>query len=185
MFIGQKIRALRQERKMKLIDLAEKTGVQIATLSRMEHGKMTGTLSSHIKIAKALQVELTDLYKDLVESQRLSPDLKTPSKPQVETASLNTKVSLEMLTTNVLNKKMAPVMLLIDPGGKTKKEKEAPGSEKFLFVIKGKVAVKIGDELFRLKTNDSLYFDASIPYSIANQENTGARVLSITTPVSL
>jgi len=185
MIIGQQIRALRQERKMKLVDLAEKTGIQIATLSRMEHGKMTGTLSSHIKIARALQIELTDLYKDLVASQKLAPDLKTAPKPRADAASFNNKASFEILTTNVLQKKMAPVMILIEPEGKTKKGKGIPGSETFLFVIKGKISVKIGDERFQLKANDSLYFDASLPHQIENQENSGARILSITTPVSL
>lgn len=59
--IGQTIKKLRVDRKIKLIELAEKTGIQIATLSRIEHGKMIGSVVSHAKIAKALDLELSDL----------------------------------------------------------------------------------------------------------------------------
>ena len=54
MFIGQRIKQLREAQKMTLTELSEKSGVQLATLSRMENMKMTGTLESHIAIAQTL-----------------------------------------------------------------------------------------------------------------------------------
>ena len=40
----------------------------MATLSRIENGKMTGTLDSHTNIAAALEISLPVLYKDLAYS---------------------------------------------------------------------------------------------------------------------
>ena len=65
MYVGDRIKGLRKEKKLKLKELAEKSGVQIATLSRIEHKKMTGTLDSHAKIAQALGVDVTELYREL------------------------------------------------------------------------------------------------------------------------
>jgi transcriptional regulator with XRE-family HTH domain len=65
--IGSAIKELRQHRKMKLIELAEISKVQLATLSRIEHGIMTGTVETHIDIAKALGVRLTEIYKYIDE----------------------------------------------------------------------------------------------------------------------
>ena len=42
--IGKIIHKLRKDRKMTLVELAQKSGVALATLSRMENGRMTGTL---------------------------------------------------------------------------------------------------------------------------------------------
>ena len=45
MLIGEIIHRLRKEKKMTLVELAEKSGVALATLSRIENGRMTGTLN--------------------------------------------------------------------------------------------------------------------------------------------
>ncbi len=63
--IGNKIKTLRWSKMITLKQLAELSGVQIATLSRIEHNKMTGTVTSHARIANALGVRLVDLYSDL------------------------------------------------------------------------------------------------------------------------
>jgi transcriptional regulator with XRE-family HTH domain len=92
MLIGKTIRELRKKRKMKLIDLAQKTNIQIATLSRIEHGKMTGTVASHLKIADALGVELTDLYQDIVKNSKPQPETVNEQTP-TETFSFNEKAT--------------------------------------------------------------------------------------------
>ena len=43
MYIGKRLREIRQAQGMSLTTLAEKSGVQIATLSRMENLKITRT----------------------------------------------------------------------------------------------------------------------------------------------
>ncbi len=44
MFIGTKMHALRKAKKLTLTDLARKSGIQLATLSRIENLKMVGTI---------------------------------------------------------------------------------------------------------------------------------------------
>ena len=63
--IGKVIRELRKSEGMTLKQLSEKSGVQLATLCRIETGKMTGTLESHVLIANVFGVELYELYKNI------------------------------------------------------------------------------------------------------------------------
>jgi transcriptional regulator with XRE-family HTH domain len=49
--LGKRIKELRKSKKMTLVEIAKKTGIDQATLSRMENGKMTGTLDSHMRLA--------------------------------------------------------------------------------------------------------------------------------------
>ena len=128
MYIGNRLKELRQAREMTLVDLSDKSGVQIATLSRMENNKMTGTLESHINIAKALGVEVTQLYSDIIRVESKVDLQKAPSSSDVFVHS--NKSSYQMLTTNVLSKKMMPILLTIEPGGKTTTEENKPGTEK-------------------------------------------------------
>jgi len=102
MNIGEKIHKLRKEKNMTLLELSEKSGVALATLSRMENGRMTGTVESHVNICKALDVSIADIYKDLPGS---------PEKVEVQTREDGTEVfihnkraSSEMLSGNFFTK---------------------------------------------------------------------------------
>ena len=72
MYIGKRLHELRRAKGMSLSQLSQRSGVQIATLSRIEHLKMTGTLQSHMNIARALGVNLGQLYKDIIRGRKES-----------------------------------------------------------------------------------------------------------------
>lgn len=183
MIIGQKIRELREARKITLTELSEKSGVQLATLSRIENLKMTGTLDSHIAIAQTLGVELIQLYRGL-ETREPKPDLKT-AKAASEVFSHNEKSSYEILTTNLMKKRMMPILLKIEPGGRTNKEQNMTGSEKFIFVLEGQLRVHVADETYSLSKGNTLYFDAGVEHYFTNEGKKLARAVCVITPVSL
>lgn len=183
MFIGAKIHNLRKERRMKLIELAEASGVQLATLSRIENMKMVGTLESHIKIAKALGIDVTELYKDIDKEPKLVEYSDAQARTDVFTHSEHS--SYEILTKNILHKKMMPVLIRIDPHGKTNKEQDRPGTEKFLFILEGSVEVLVAEEKFSLSKGSTLYFDATLPHTFINKGKGAAKLLCVGTPVSL
>ena len=68
--IGARLRSLRRAQKVRLVELAKASGVDTATISRIETGKMSGTLESHIKLATALGYKLTELYAGIEEDKR-------------------------------------------------------------------------------------------------------------------
>ena len=183
MLIGHKLRELRVRRKLTLEELSKKSGVQLATLSRIENLKMVGSLESHLNIAKALNIEVTELYSELV-SPKDKAEVESP-KSTSEIFTHSDKASYEILTKNVFNKKMMPVMMRIESGGKTQMEKSDLGTEKFLFVLEGEIKVSVADETFRLQKHNTLYFDAALPHSYTNGGKTNARMLVIGTPSSL
>ncbi len=186
MLIGKRIKELREQKKMSLKELAEKSGVQIATLSRIENLKMTGTVNSHLNIAKALNIELIDLYtaSEHIEAPSLTVQVNTP-QTTAELFTYNTFASYEILATQLFKKKMMPIILRIDPGGKTNAEQNPAGAERFVFVLEGEVRVYIGKDVYPLKTNNSLYFDASVEHYFENMEKKTAKIISVMTPVAL
>jgi transcriptional regulator with XRE-family HTH domain len=54
---GTKIRQMREERALTLADLGERSGLNIATISRLENGLRPARLSTVRKLAEALEVE--------------------------------------------------------------------------------------------------------------------------------
>jgi len=183
MYIGKKIKALRKEQGMSLSVLSEESGVQIATLSRMENNKMTGTLESHILIAKALGVDVTKLYSDIIKEDSRVDIQKEPSSSDVFVHS--NKSSYEILTTKVLSKKMMPILLKVEPGGQTSPEENKVGTEKFVYILEGKAEVTIGDETYSLSKGNTLYFDASLKHFFLNSNKSTAKLLCVITPPAL
>lgn len=183
MYIGKRVQELRKVRGMSLTELAEKSGVQIATLSRLENMKMTGTLESHMNIALALGVDVTQLYTAIIKEE---------DKAQVHTAKSvsdvfvhSEKSSYEILTSNILGKRMMPILLKIEAGGETNQEQNPAGSEKFVFVLDGKIEVQVGEKTYALSRHNTLYFNASLEHKFVNIGKTTAKVICVGTPVAL
>lgn len=182
MYIGEKLHALRKIKRISLTELSEKSSVQMATLSRIENKKMVGTLESHMQIAKALGIDITELYQGLSHGNALidaGPDKNTDMFTHSDEASF------EILTKNIMNKRMMPTLIHIEKDGKTNKEQNQGGSEKFIFVLEGNVEVSINNQTFNLHKSNTLYFDAALPHFYRNTGKGAAKLICIGTPVSL
>lgn len=59
---GYTIRRLREKYEITLQELSTRTGVQIATLSRIEHFKMTGTMQAYMALAEAFEMKLSKFF---------------------------------------------------------------------------------------------------------------------------
>jgi uncharacterized cupin superfamily protein len=77
------------------------------------------------------------------------------------------------------------VLIRIDAGGKTSVEQNNAGAEKFIFVLEGSIEAHINKETLSLHKGNTMYFDASLPHSLHNIGKTTAKLLCVTTPVSL
>ena len=181
--LGARLRAIRKSQKVTLVELAESSGVDTATISRMETGKMTGTLESHIKLATALGVKITDLYSGIEEARvKDAVTLQPPSARGEVYVHETGKSSMTMLTSDILKKKLMPVLISIEPGGGTQREEAKVGTEKFFYILDGSVQAQVGEQTHTLKRGSSLYLDASIPHSLKNAGERPAKCLSVTTP---
>lgn len=181
--VGGRLRALRKAQKVTLVELAKASGVDAATISRIETGIMTGTLESHFKIATALGVKLTDLYAGIEEARVKDAVAVQPASARTDVYVHQAgKASITMLTTEVLKKKLMPVLIEIEPGGSTHKEEAKVGTERFLYILEGELEARIGEQTHQLSRGSTLYFDASIPHSFRNPSRRPSKCLSVVTP---
>ena len=61
--LGAAIQALRVEREVKQLDLAEDAGVTVAHLSKLENGRVNPTWGTVVRITAALGVTIAELAK--------------------------------------------------------------------------------------------------------------------------
>lgn len=183
MMIGTKIRQLRQDNGLTLEELSKKSGIALATLSRIENEKMIGTLDSHLKISNALGITLSRLFAGLDAEESFVEVQKADSRSDIIYRS--NKSASEILTSKVSDKKMLPMMLRIQTDGITEKESGKVGSEKFVYVLSGNIEISIDNDKYKLNTGDTLYFNASLPHLYRNIGNSEAQCLVVANPATL
>ena len=181
--LGERVKTLRKSRKLTLVEVSKRTGIDQATLSRIENGVMTGTLDSHMKIADVLGVPLPDLYREVID--KVNQVKEHGVKKKLETFSHSSGAVAELLTTGILQKKMMPILLKIKRKGHTESEESPAGTERFIYVLKGCITLSTGRESKSLKAGENLYFNASVPHHFKNPSKSEAWCLSVTTPTSL
>ena len=183
MNLGNRIKELRKAKKITLVELAELTGVAQATLSRIETGVMQGTVESHRKIAEALGVSLSELYASLEGYSKKA--IYKEGREKKETLYHNEKVKCELLTSEIMKKKITPLMITIAGKCETPQERKEKGVEKFLFVLEGNVTVTLDKNEYNLSQNDSLYFDASQSHRIINRGSRSAKIFCTVSPPNI
>lgn len=184
MQIGKKIRQFRLAKEWTLADLSKESKVALSSLSRMETGRMTGTLESHLRIAKALGVRLPELYAD-VDPTSEGVEIRSAAAPADRFVPAKSSASVTLLTRTCLEKKLLPALMRLKPRQTLRQERGAVGSERFLYALKGQVELSVGEERWELKTGDSAYLRADRAHAVKNTGAGPAEILSVITPPAL
>ena len=175
--LGKRIRDIRKQKSITLIELSEATDVAQATLSRMENGQMMGTVESHRKIAEALGVSLSNLYDGIDSRSEGVKKLKATDKRKV--VAKNESTRSELLISNVSSKRIVPELITLSSRGKTPMDRGDRDVEKFVWVLDGKIKVAFQNAEYELEANETLYFDASTPHRLINLGKHTAKILSV------
>ena len=181
--LGQRIRSLRKAKNITLVEMADKTGVAQATLSRIETGIMTGTLESHEKIAEVLGIGLADLYSGM--DKRYEEITHLPQGAEKKVTHHAGQFQVELLTQESSKKKITPYLITVQGKNSVPQEQSERGVEKFFYVLQGEVRVVLDQKEYLVRENETLYFDASLPHQIFNDQTSRARILAAVSPSRL
>ena len=168
---------------MSLEQLAGKSGVALATLSRMENSKGSGTFKTHQKIAEAFGLSLPELYRDL-RPQDQDAVLMDAGAEEAETFNYDEKASAVLLAKQLSGKQMLPQLIVLQPGGKTTLEQYPGGTERWVFCLEGTVSAAVGPTSYQIVAGGTLYFKASLPHRFENKGTAAARLVSVTSPIT-
>lgn len=182
--IGERIRTLRKQRGFSLEQVSAKSGVALATLSRIENGKGPGTFRTHRKIADAFGLSLTDFYRD-IQPQEQEASVLAAHSDEAESFTYDAKASAIFLARQVSGKQMLPQMIILQSGGRTALEEYPLGTERWVFGLLGKISVHVGEKSYPLSSGETLYFKASLPHQFENEGPAESKLISVTSPAVL
>jgi len=181
--IGQKLRALRLRRKLGLVDLGKHTGLSPALLSKIERGQLFPTLPTLLRIAMVFSVGLDYFFTDesdrhLVAIVRHKDRLRFPGPSNGGDVSF----FFECLDYPAVERKLNAYYAEFQPLQGAKVPSHQHAGVEFIFVIRGKLEIRIGDKENALEREDSIYFDSNLPHSYRRIGNARCLALVITVP---
>ena len=178
--LGNRIKHMRQNTGYTLVDLSKRSGIALATLSRIENDKMVGTLDSHKKICQALGITLSELFSNLEREMKAVYIQRNCA--QKEVFSHSEHFTRTILTSKDSGKNILPLMVTVQPGGVENIDANRADIEKFIYSLEGSIELTIDGDTFQLQAEDTLYFNASSPHTIKNTGGTIARYLCVISP---
>jgi transcriptional regulator with XRE-family HTH domain len=148
------LRALRRQRGLTLEALAEQTGLTKSYLSKIERRQSTPSIAVAMKVARALDVDVAQLFSDEATDAKIAVD---------RAATRDDAGRYVALAAGVLGKSMSP--FVVRPTGSTADgPRPVHAGQEFVFVHTGTVELEYGDQTVTLAAGDSAYFDASVSH---------------------
>ena len=179
--IVKNIKRIRQNRKMSLEQLAKSAGLTKGYVSKIENSHKAPPFSTLIKIAKALNTEVSVLIAEKSESPEDMSLCIVKKDEGREVVSKGTFYGYDYISLayKMIGKSMEP--FIIEPAFDEKAVFSHEGQE-FMYVLEGTHEFIYNGKKYILKKGDSIYFDSKIPHSGRSVGKKKARILVVTMP---
>jgi transcriptional regulator with XRE-family HTH domain len=179
--VGDKLRQLRLRRKMGLVELSKHSGLSPALLSKLEHGKLYPTLPTLSRIAQVFSVGLDHFFSDEKNKHtfamaRKKERLRFPEAPGLEQIAFD----FESLDFPATDRKFNAYLADFRPVPPEKLRLHQHTGVEFIYVLKGKLALKVGTDEELLEAGDSLYFDSLMPHGYSRAGTTPCSAIVVT-----
>lgn len=180
--VGEKIRQIREMKKVSLAELAERSGMEISLLQKIEQEKNVPSLAPLIKIARALGVRLGTFLDDsdsfgpvVVRSGEYQKGVRFTSQASETREHLN----FFSLAYDKAGRNMEPFIVDIEPGLQSDYMLSSHEGEEFIFVLEGVVEINYGKEIFKLGKGDSIYLDSIVMHNVHAGDHQPAKILAV------
>jgi transcriptional regulator with XRE-family HTH domain len=177
--IGERLRAIRFERKLTLQAASRLCGVGLSTLSKIETGQAAPAYGTLKRIAEGLELS----FEELISGDRPDASVGRRSITRArQTLKFGSKrYDYRVHASELANKAMVPLEMEIrardlpEPSDWSQHD-----GEEFIFVIEGEIEVRLSDYTpFRLKQGESAYIDSRMRHAFVALSPGPARMLSI------
>jgi transcriptional regulator with XRE-family HTH domain len=172
-----RLKILRKQMNFSLQDLADQTQLTRSYLSKVERGLSVPSVAVALKLARALHVEVDQLFDDAPANDNITV-VRVADRVPMGKASDVSGSAYEVLAVRAGHKQMLPFLIRPSKDFAVTDFKEHEGEE-FLFVHRGKIEMEFATHKVELATGDSIYFNAQIPHRIRSVDASVAEVLLV------
>jgi transcriptional regulator with XRE-family HTH domain len=175
--VGLRLRELRIGRDLSIRALAESSGLNVNTISLIENGKTSPSVSTLQQLAIALQVPIRDFF----DRERETDTISFQKANQRRRIAFDQGI-LEDLGAGFASREAEPCIVHLGPGAGSGPAPIVHTGLEFVYCLEGRLSYRIEDESFTLEPGDSLLFEAHLPHRWQNEGPGPSRSLLVLCP---
>jgi transcriptional regulator with XRE-family HTH domain len=177
--LRDRIRRVREMRGLTIKDLSSRTGIDIATLERIESGEIIPALGQLVRLGRALDMKMGYFISPGIDRLMtvVHKHERRPISRYGETKSIECGYFYESLAPEKADRLMEPFIVTLVPTDA--EEFSSHAGQEFIYVLEGEMKVQVGDCVDLLKPGDAAYYDSNQPHFVRCAGTTATKILAV------
>ena len=178
--VGERVKNVRENRGLSLQDISLRTDIDVSTLEQIEAGTIAPPLGSVIKLAKALEMKMGYFIsgeEDRAYTIVRHTDRKVVSRYDSQKGR-SYGYEYESLAPHKKDRHMEPFLVTLEPA-ETEEERSTHDGQEFIWVLQGKMEVRLGGEIHILEPGDAIYYDSTVPHLVKCHGTETTKILAV------
>jgi transcriptional regulator with XRE-family HTH domain len=177
--IANHVRSRRREIGLNVGQLAERSGISKGMLSKIENAQTSPSLSTIERLAAALDMPVTSLFRGLAE-ERDAVFVKAGGGPEIVRQGTRAGHRYQLLgSMRGPYKRVEPLLVTLTERSEVFPLFQHPGIE-VLYMLQGTMEYSYGTQRYLMEPGDTLQFEGDIPHGPTGLAELPIRFLSIT-----
>jgi len=178
--IGERVREAREKSDLSLQDIARRTDIDEELLSQIEKGEVAPPLGTIIKLAKALEMKMGYFISGEGEKPYTivrRDDRKVISRYDSKRMK-HYGYEYESLAPHKKDRHMEPFLVTLEPAA-TDEERSTHDGQEFIFVLQGRMEVRLEEETHILEPGDAIYYDSTVPHLVKCHGSETTKIMAV------
>jgi uncharacterized cupin superfamily protein len=176
--VGRRLRELRAVGGLSIRALAEKSGLNVNTLSLIENQRTSPSVSTLQQLAQTLQVPISTFFETDQGTKQV-----VHQKAGIRPKAAFTHGSMEDLGAGMSRFGAEPLIVTLAPKADSGKTPIVHTGREFVYCLEGRIVYSVDTETYLLEPGDSLLFEAYLPHHWKNLDVTPSRALLVLCPM--
>jgi quercetin dioxygenase-like cupin family protein len=169
--LGKKLMKMRRERNVTVQHLANETGLGVKYIGQVEKGEVIPPVAVILQLSRALRIDSSLLLRE--ERQKAGRQSLEDYKKRTQ------DYTYQNLTPEAEHKHLKAFKIYVDPKSDHKGVSYQHLGEEFIYVLKGKMEVMVGENRNLLSPGECLHFNSSIIHKLRNISDEKAELLVV------
>ena len=181
--VGEKIKSLRESQSVSIEELAQRSGLSVEQIERIEGNTDLPSLAPLIKIARVLGVRLGSFLDDQDET---GPVICRKAETQGESISISNNaiqsrkhMEYHSLCKSKAGRHMDPFIIDVMPSTENDFVLSSHEGEEFIMVMEGTMEISYGQDTYLLHEGDTIYYDSIVPHHVHAYQGQAAKILAV------
>ena len=175
--VGAKIREIRTRYHWSLRKLAERSGLNVNTISLVENGKSSQSVSTLQHVARALKVPITAFFESEPDPKQVV-FTRRHQRPQ----AIFQSARMENLGQELAGNAIQPFVVGMEYQGGSGSELIVHTGHEFAYCLSGKILYLIDGLRYELKPGDSIAFESHLPHRWENLHEGESQMILVICP---